>query len=291
MREEVDPPDLQIAKIVFSQHGVISTRQLAMAGVDRSGVTRRVRVGRLHRLHRGVYAVGHRALPEEARWMAAVLACGEGAVLSHVSAAALWNLLPARQGSVDVSTSARSGRAKRRGIRLHRCLSLTNGVTTRRLGIPVTTPARTIEDLRAAVPAWQWRRAVRQAEVIGLPLGIETDGTRSDLERDFLRLCRRNGLPRPDVNARLGRWTVDFLWEDQRVVVETDGYRYHRGRVASEDDRARDLDLRRRGYDVVRLSGRQLREEPGHIAALVREALRCAGRLRPATTGRDHRAS
>ncbi|MEX2107374.1 MAG: DUF559 domain-containing protein [Solirubrobacterales bacterium] len=139
-------------------------------------------------------------------------------------------------------------------------------MATRRLGIPVTTAARTIEDLRGAVPAWQWRRAVRQAEIGGLHLGIETDRTRSDLERDFLRLCRRRGLPLPEVNVRIGRWTVDFLWRPQRLVVETDSYLYHRGHVAFRDDRARDLDLRRLGLEVRRFSEQQISDEPDLVA-------------------------
>jgi very-short-patch-repair endonuclease len=207
--------------------------------------------------------------------MAAVLACGEGAVLSHGSAAALWGLLAVRNGPVDVSVPTRGGRSRRSGIRLHRRLSLVAGTITRRLDIPVTTPARTIEDLRGTVPARQWRRAVRQAELAGFRLGpeVETDGTRSDLEWDFLRLCRSAGLPRPEVNVRLGRWTVDFLWREERLVVEVDSYLYHRGRVAFQDDHARELDLRSHGYEVRRFDERQIEKESGRIAADLVEAL------------------
>jgi very-short-patch-repair endonuclease len=151
-------------------------------------------------------------------------------------------------------------------------------MATRRLDIPVTTPARTIADLRGVSPAWEVRRAIRQAELDRLPLGrdVETDRTRSDLERDFLRLCRHYRLPAPEVNVRVGRWTVDFLWRAQRVVVETDSWGYHRGSVAFEDDHARDLDLRRRGLDVRRFTHRQVRDEPAHIAADLRDALALA---------------
>lgn len=116
---------------------------------------------------------------------------------------------------------------------------------------------------------------MRQAEFLGLRLepGIETDGTRSDPERDFLRFCRRNGLPAPEVNGRVGPWTVDFLWRDKWVAVEADSYAYHRGSVAFEDDRARDLDLRRRGFDVRRFSHGQVREKPELVAADLRDAL------------------
>lgn len=201
--------------------------------------------------------------------MAAVLACGDGAVLSHRSAASLWGLLRVEKGPLHVTVPSGGGRQRRDGIRLHRCVSLAADMTTSRQGIPVTTPARTIADLRGAVPPYQWRRAVRQAELAGFPLGdaVETDGTRSDLERDFLRLCRRHGLPRPEVNVRIGRWTVDFLWWAERLAVETDSYRYHRGRIAFQDDRARDLDLRRRGLQVRRFSELQIDEEPERVAA------------------------
>jgi very-short-patch-repair endonuclease len=207
--------------------------------------------------------------------MAAVLACGERAVLSHGSAAALWGLLSASDGPTDVSVPTRGGRRKRPGISLRRCRSLTAGSTTRRLGIPVTTPARTIADLQGVVPAWQWRRAVRQAELTGFRLGteVETDGTRSDLERDFLRICRRTRLPTPEVNVKVGRWTIDFLWRAERLAVEADSYRYHRGRIAFQDDHARDLDLRRHGFEVRRFDERQIGEEPDRVAADLAEAL------------------
>jgi hypothetical protein len=207
--------------------------------------------------------------------MAAVLACGDGTALSHRSAAALWGLLRPHDGPVEVSTPTHSGRRKRKGIRLHRCLSLVTGTTTRRLGIPVTTPARTVLDLRGMVPPRLWRRAVRQAELAGFPLGpeVELDGTRSDLEGDFLRICRRAGLPAPEVNVKVGRWTVDFLWRTERLVAEADSYRYHRGRIAFQDDHARELDLRTRGFALRRFDERQIDEEPAAVAADVAAAL------------------
>jgi very-short-patch-repair endonuclease len=116
---------------------------------------------------------------------------------------------------------------------------------------------------------------VRQAEFKELPFGpgIETDGTRSDLERDFLRLCRRHGLSAPQVNVNVGRWTVDFLWREARLVVETDGYDYHRGRIAFQDDKARDLDLRRLGYEVRHFSEEQVNERPAEVAEDLRRAV------------------
>jgi len=223
--------------------------------------------------------------------MGAVLACGEGAVLSHHSAAALWELLKPISGSVHVSTPATSGRKAQRGIHLHRCRTLSASrepspspsylhqeggrgrrlPTTRRHNIPVTTIQRTIEDLRSSrlLPPHLLRRAIRQAEHKGHHLeGIESDRTRSDLETAFLALYRRHRIPPPEVNVKLGCHEVDFLWRAQCLVVETDSFLYHRGSVSFEDDYARDLDLRSAGYTVLRFNDRQLEEEPERVAAL-----------------------
>jgi very-short-patch-repair endonuclease len=120
------------------------------------------------------------------------------------------------------------------------------------------------------VPAWELRKAVRQASVIGLPVGDEGgDRTRSDLERDFLRLCRRHRLPKPEVNVRIGPYLVDFLWRDRRFVVETDSYLYHRGSEAFQEDHRRDLELMRLGFEVLRLSERQLEVESERAAGVL----------------------
>jgi very-short-patch-repair endonuclease len=299
MREEIDTRDLGMARIAARQHGVIAVEQLYAVGLDKSTITRRIKRGHLHRMHRGVYAVGHRGLSWHRSWMAAVLACGEGAVLSHGSAAALWGLLKPIEGPVHVSTPSTSGRSKQRGIHLHRAPSLNpppqrppspvepspspsysprrggrrgrrpSALTTHRDNIPTTTVPRTIEDLRASsLPSYLVRRAIRQAEFKGLRLdGIETDRTRSDLESLFLTLVARYRLPRPEVNVKLGRFEVDFLWRAQRLVVETDSFLYHRGSVAFQDDYARDLDLRAAGYAVLRFSEQQLEDEPERVAA------------------------
>jgi len=207
--------------------------------------------------------------------MAAVLACGETAAVSHHSAAALWGLLPHKPGPVHVSIRGGSGRKQRVGIHLHRRASLASDEVARCHGIPTTTPAQTIADLKGKISASQHRRAIRQAEVLGLRTGIEerSERTRSELEHLFLRLCKRSGLPRPEVNVRIGSRTVDFLWPEQRLVVETDGYRYHRGRAAFEDDRERDLELRAQGYDVLRFTYRQITETPAGVADLLAREL------------------
>ena len=157
--------------------------------------------------------------------MAAVLAAGEGAVLSHRSAAELWELVAPAHRAIHVTIPASSGgRSNRRWVRIHRS-SLRAGDATARSDIPVTTPARTLADLKRSVAAATLRKAIREAEFRGLDLGqAPTDHTRSELERTFLRLCRRYRLPEPDVNVRLDRFTVDFLWREQRLAVETDGY-------------------------------------------------------------------
>ena len=251
-----------------------------------SAISKRVRSGRLHRLHQGVYAVGHEGLSEEARWMAAVLACGSGAVLSHGAAAVHWGLLRSLDGPIDVTVPTQHGRKRRRGIRIHRCATLKAPLrphgTEKRLAslvtvrerIAVTTVPRTLVDIRATLPPRLVRRAIRQAEFLRLPLGeIETDRTRSDLERDFLALCRRYGLTLPEVNVVIDGMTVDFLWREERLVVETDSYATHGGTIAFEDDRERDLRLRRLGYSVHRFSERQLELEPAAVAADVVRAL------------------
>lgn len=284
--EDKVAPDHEIARIAAVQHGAISIAQLRLAGLTKTAVQKRCRAGRLHSLHRGVYAVGHIAPSHERRWMAAVLALvggatgTVGAVLSHRSAAELWGLLPAGDGPVDVSLPSRSGRGRRSGIRIHRPMSLEPVEITRRCGIPVTSPARTLADLRRTVPDGVLRRAIRQADFLGLPTGsdVKSDGTRSELERRFLWLCRRHRLPTPAVNMRIGALTVDFCWVEEKLVVETDGYQAHRGRAAFEDDRARDLMLRALGYEVQHLSYRQVFDEGDGVAAVLRAVLTPTGR-------------
>ena len=144
-------------------------------------------------------------------------------------------------------------------------------------GIPVTTPARTVDDLRRGLPADRLEAVLRRAEALQLDVGkqggFEPDLTRSELERRFLRLCRRRRFPAPEVNARVGPFVVDFLWRDRALIVETDGYRFHRGRSAFEGDRARDVELKLRGYDVVRFTHRQVISEAEAVAASLRALL------------------
>jgi very-short-patch-repair endonuclease len=272
--------DAAVAAIAAHQHGVVSVHQLRAAGFDKRATARRVAAGRLHRVYRGVYAVGHPGLGNEGKWMAAVLAGGEGAVLSHRSAAELWEMLKPTDGPVHVTVPVAGGRQRRSGLRLHRCPALPHTATTLRNGIAVTTPAHTLTDLRPVCSPAEHRRATRQAEFAGLPIGDhsrESDRTRSDLERRFVRLCHRHHLPPPEVNVRIGPYTVDFLWRELRVVVETDGYGAHRGRQAFEDDRERDNELAMQGYDVLRFSYARVLNEPARVARIVRARLNRAG--------------
>jgi very-short-patch-repair endonuclease len=305
MRKKGAMPDQEIAEIARRQQGVVADWQLAAVGLSASGISRRADTGRLHRIHRGVYAVGHVAPSQHREWMAAVIACARrasghrqgmlgspetvavldywGAALSHRSAAELWKLLPARQDAIDVSVRGHGGKKRRPLIRVHRSLTLVPAQVTLCGGIPVTKLMRTIADLRRVSFGDSWlisprelRRAIRQANVLGLPIDAadRLDRTRSDLERDFLLLCSRHRIPPPEVNVRIGPHLVDFFWRDQMVVVETDGYLYHRGREIFHDDRARDLDLRARGLQVIRLSESQVDGEAARVVEVLCRALR-----------------
>ena len=209
--------------------------------------------------------------------MAAVLALGPGAALSHRSAAELWRMLQPNGGPVHVVVPGIGGRGRRQGIRLHRCSSLPSSAVTEELRIRVTSPARTIRDLRRTASVDDVRRAIRAAQFRGLALGDEatreTELTRSELERRFLSLCRRYRLPRPEVNTRVGRFEVDFLWREKRLIVETDGWRAHGTRWSFEEDRARDVQLQLLGFHVLRFTYRQVLEEPAAVAATLRELL------------------
>jgi very-short-patch-repair endonuclease len=212
------------------------------------------------------------------------------AALSHRAAACAWNLLPVKDAPIDVIVRGDGGRARRSGIRVHRSRTLVPAEVTLRRGIPITTPARTIVDLRRATSeGWpgavlpkELRRATRQANVLGLPIDAEgrRDRARSDLEQDFRDLCHRYRLLPPEVNVRVGQYLIDFLWREQRLIVETDSYLYHRGQVAFQEDRDRDLELRRLGYEVVRLSEKQVGEEPDRVAATLKAILDLPGATR-----------
>ena len=270
-------PDAWIARLAARQHGVISVAQLLAAGLSYRAIQVRIRAGRLHRIHRGVHAVGHSNLTHLGWWMAAVLACGEGAVLSHRSAAMNWRMLNAATGPVDVTIPTTAGRHQRRGIRVHRSTRLSPQAATIRQGIPTTTPARTIADLRRVLSRAELEAAIAKAEILHLPIGnvpgFLHEPTRSELERRFLRLCRRHGLPKPEVNVRVGRYEVDFLWRHRKLIVETDGYKTHGGRSVFDSDKARDARLRMMGYSVQRFGYHHVVNEPSLVVGTVRALL------------------
>jgi very-short-patch-repair endonuclease len=221
--------------------------------------------------------VGHAAISFEGRCLAAVLALGEGAGLSHRSAAELWGILPRAIGPTHVTLPSDAGREQREGLIIHRSRTLAPELTAFNAGVRVTTPARTLADLRPGLDPELHDRATRKALDLGLisrsEIKSDTALTRSQLERRFLALCRRHRLPKPVVNARVGRYEVDFLWPEVRVVVEADSFEFHGSREAFERDRVKDAYLQARGYRVMRVTHRQLRDEPRSVAGRVRRLL------------------
>jgi very-short-patch-repair endonuclease len=240
--------------------------------MSQPAISRRTAAGRLHRIHRGVYAVGHTKLSFEGRCMAAALALSDGAVVSHISAAALWGMRRPTDGAIDVTLPGDGGRERRRGIRIHRSSILIADFVTSRNGIALTTPKRTLRDLHATSSLPVYRAAVRRALDLRLitndDLRTPDDLTRSELERTFLALCRRHRLPQPEVNARVGPYEVDFLWRDRHLVAETDGFRHHGHRDAFERDRARDALLHGLGFRVMRFTHRQVADRTPVVAVL-----------------------
>jgi hypothetical protein len=285
-------PDAAVATLAARQHGVVCRLQLVEAGLGRRAIDHRVRIGWLHRMHRGVYAVGHRPLTRDARWMGAALACGDGAGLSHACAAALWEVRPYSGVWIDVVVPTRAGRARRDRIRLHRSSILSADDVTAHRGIPVTTIARTLLDVATAFTAPALARTIEQTEIRrlfdlkaieralarhpshpgraklmrALALYRDDELTRSDLEPIFLALCSAHGIPRPLVNHIVEGREVDFLWPQQRVIVETDGRATHFTIAAYESDRARDARLLALGYRTMRVTALQIRRDEHHVA-------------------------
>ena len=197
--------------------------------------------------------------------------------MSHQSAAALWGMLKPTDAPIHITLPGDGGRKRRRGITIHRSRSLIAGVSTRRDGIALTKPVRTLRDLHRSVPERVYLRAVRRALdrklISSAQLKGEEELTRSELERRMLRIFRRHRLPQPEVNARIGPYEVDFLWREQRVIVETDSWRHHADRTAFEADRARDAHLQSMGLRVLRFTHRQLTQERSAVIAALRTLL------------------
>jgi very-short-patch-repair endonuclease/predicted transcriptional regulator of viral defense system len=293
-------PDAVIAQIAFTQHGVVTFQQLRDAGLGVGAINLRVRNQRLHRLHRGVFAVGHARISREGRWLAAVLALGDGAVLSHMSAAALWGIRHSNSTDVHVTVPTAAGRARRRGIVVHRSLTLAPADVDEQAAIAVTSVSRTLLDLAGVLAPGRLERAVErslaarqfdlnavQAVLSANPrrhgatalaqivarIHDEPSLTRQELEALMLDLCDAHRMQRPEVNVLVDGLEVDFLWRARRLIVETDGREFHETPIAFARDRERDERLTVLGFRVVRFTYRRLVNDPAAVAATLRALL------------------
>jgi predicted transcriptional regulator of viral defense system len=285
---------------------MVTRRQLAAIGITRSALSRRVEAGRLERVHRGVYAVGHRQRTREATWIAAVMACSPGAFLSHLDAAALWKIYESRGTTIHVTTTARSAR-RLLGVRVHRARRIDPQDVTKKDAIPVTTVARTLIDLTDVLSSDRILRAMREAEYLKLldtdtliaavqrangrrrlselttAIARHTPGqiVREELEHRFLELLHKAGLPQPQTNVKVKTWRqtyeVDCLWPDQGVAVELDGRGAHIRATAFEEDRARDAALTATGLRPLRFTWRRITDEPHEVLAELKATL--SGRM------------
>lgn len=285
---------------------MVSYRQLVALGFGPGAIKTRAANGRLHRLFRGVYAVGHVPRTQEARWIAAVIAAGPGAVLSHLDAARLWGIYDGRGPRIHVTTTTRSPRSLG-GIVAHRSRRLDADDVTTKDGIPVTTVARTLVDLGDMLPDDRVRRAIREAAYLRLvdptaleaalergrgrrnlralreavARGIDRGVVRSELEHRFLELVRHAGLPAPETNVRVETkrrvHEVDCLWRAQHVVVELDGRAAHALADAFEHDRERDASLSAIGLRPLRYTWRRVTNDGDEVVAELRELLGASG--------------
>jgi very-short-patch-repair endonuclease len=271
--------DNRVAALAAEQWGVLSLAELRTCGLSDDMVSDRVRSGHLHRLHRGVYAVGHPNIPLQGRFLAAVKACGPTAVLSHFSAAALYGLVTWDDRHPEVTTTRARTHA---GIRAHRTTKQKQ--TTCKQGIPVTTPAQTLHDLSSMPQFKALRRATREARRLGLITPTEAARiiptgyipTRSELEDAVLDLIDEGGLERPQVNVPItidGRRIIpDFRWPAQRLVIEADGAVWHDDRIAREDDAERQAILEAHGERVLRVTWDQATRGDGQTIARIEAA-------------------
>jgi very-short-patch-repair endonuclease len=296
--------DRRVGRIAARQQGNVTRAQLTCTGMGRGAIARRIERGWLNPLHRGVYFVGHGEITRKSRVMAALLAIGAEAVVSHCSAARLYGFLPhpAQDHAVEITVTGRALRT-RPGITIHRAPPLHHRDRRTLDNIPVTSPARTLldvaastpEELEAAFDQAVFQRAVRRPqlqELIERSAGragvralrelvdAEAAGKRNRLEaeKQFNVLIKAARLPAPRPNAPVGRFTVDFLWAEHRVVAELDGFATHGKRGAFEGDRARDGDLQALDHRVLRITWRQLTREPYAVVARVAAILALSGR-------------
>jgi very-short-patch-repair endonuclease len=286
-----------LARLADRQHGVVSIRQLRALGYSEAAVTRATAAGRLHRIHRRVYAVGRLRLSTHGRCFAAVAACGSDALLSHGSAAWLWGLLPNCPVPADVSVPRRGH--PRHSIHLHHAPALTDSDRAQQARIPVTAVPRTLLDLASSATPARLRRSIESAErlqrfdlraidaLLARTRGHPGSGrlraalrtyrepafTRSELERRFLRLLREAGLPRPAANIFIAGYELDAYWEEERFAVELDTYDFHGGHAAFESDRLRQEDLKLAGIEMTRVTGNRVDREPDVVMDRLRRLL------------------
>jgi very-short-patch-repair endonuclease len=279
---------MQVWQLARTQHGVVALFQLLELGYTMSAIKHRVAKGRLHPVRRGVYAVGRPQLTRRGEWMAAVLSCGPGAVLSHTSAAALWEVCRERGRLIHVSLSA-GGVRSHSDIVVHRRSAFEDDAD-RCAGIPVTTPIRTLLDIATHLTPRELEAAVIEADKLDLvdperlraelderkgrsgvrPLRTLLDRstfvlTDSELERRLLPIVRRAGLGVPQTQASVNGFRVDFYWPDLGLVVETDGLRYHRTPSQQARDRVRDQAHAAAGMGHLRFTHWQVRHDPGMV--------------------------
>jgi very-short-patch-repair endonuclease len=295
MRPETERAVWDLAR---RQQGVVTRDQVLAAGWSPGALRRLVRTGLLRELFPRAYIVGP-GEPPGAREKAALLVAGEGALLSHQTAAVQWGFMPPATGVPIHVMLVGTGRGRICGLHTHRVTRLEPEERSERAGLPLTSPARTLLDLAAVVgrreleqilaglerarvlPATAWPGLLDRYQgrpgVAALRSAMEIPGgpafTRSEAENAFLELARRSTLPPPEANVAVGPWEIDFLWRSERVAVEVDGYEYHRTRGDFERDRAKGAWLTARGFRVIRLSWRQIREQPMATAVLLGQAL------------------
>jgi very-short-patch-repair endonuclease len=273
---------------------VIARRQLLDLGLSAKAIKHRVSTGRLHVLHRGVYAVGRPELTQRGRWMAAVLACGPSAALSHGTAAALWGIRRAPVHEMEMSVEF-GERCRPANIRVHRRAHLE---TTTQHGIPVTTIAATFIDLPSFLDLDPLEAAINEADKLDLidPEALRarldnagrrpgiarlrgtldrhaTNVTDSELERQFLRIVRAAELPPPQTQSQQRGFRVDFLWPELGLVVETDGLRYHRTPAQQAKDRIRDQAHTAAGLTPLRFTRAQVIYASAHVQRTLRAVI------------------
>lgn len=290
--------DSAVWELVERQHGVVARRQLLGLGFSEKAIRHRRASGRLHRVHQGIYAVGRPGLSRQGRWMAAVLACGDRSALSYSSAAALWQIGFEEREVIEVSISSPYQR-RRPGLRIYRRSSLWPEDVTTRHNIPVTTPVQTLIDLALRLDRRGIERAINEADKYDLVHPPELRGaldqrvgepgvaklrhvldrrtfrlTKEELERRFLPLARRAGLPVPLTGQWVNEFEVDFHWPDLGLVVETDGLRYHRTPAEQARDRERDQAHTAAGLTQLRFTHEQVRYEPDYVRSILAQTAR-----------------